>query len=64
GYVIYKLTESRIPQESGQKMIFEAVGKVSAFYAEHSQDRARVERMEAKSCSSAKAQLADFPSGL
>lgn len=61
GYVIYKLTESRISQESGQRMIFDAVGKVSAFYAEHSQDRARIERMEAKACSSAKAQLADFP---
>ncbi|CDS48002.1 hypothetical protein [Polaromonas sp. CG9_12] len=45
-------------------MIFEAVGKASAFYAEHSQDRAHVEQMEAKVCSSARAQLADFPNVL
>lgn len=61
GYVIYKFTENKIHQELSQKMIFEAIGKVNSFYAEHHQDKATVKRMEKITCSSAKAQLADFP---
>jgi hypothetical protein len=61
GYVIYKLTEIGISQEAGQNMIFDAVGKANALYAENSHDRARVEKMEKESCLSAKAQLPELP---
>lgn len=61
GYVLYKFSEIGTPQETAQSMIFDAVGKVNAFYADNSQNRAQVERMEAEVCSSARRQLADFP---
>lgn len=64
GYVIFQLTESKIDQESSQKMIFSSIGKVNAFYAENYQDLLSMKRMEGKVCSSAKAQLPDFPSSL
>jgi hypothetical protein len=61
GYVIYKFTEIGTPQDIAQGMIFDAIGKANAFYTENFQDRAGVEQMEKKICSSAKTQLPDLP---
>ncbi len=64
GYVIYKFTEINTPQDVAQSMIFDAVGKANAIYAENHENLGRVQQIEHKYCSIAKGQLPDLPVSL